>query len=109
MSKSRALKTLIEARAALPMPGVYDAFSARLAQQAGFQAVQVSGFAVAAAALGLPDIGILSLRDIIMGNGIVRMMNDHPDDKTAVVVVGRAHLPGVESELVEKHGYKRIK
>jgi len=78
MSKSRALKTLIEARAALPMPGVYDAFSARLAQQAGFQAVQVSGFAVAAAALGLPDIGILSLRDQINAVQAIALAVDIP-------------------------------
>lgn len=47
------------------MPGVYDAFSARLVEQQGFQACQISGAAVAAAALGLPDLGILSLRDQI--------------------------------------------
>jgi 2-methylisocitrate lyase-like PEP mutase family enzyme len=65
MSKCRILNDLIQARAALPVPGVYDAFSARLVEQAGFKACQVSGFAVAAAALGLPDIGILSMRDQI--------------------------------------------
>jgi methylisocitrate lyase len=65
MSKASQLKHLLEERAALPVPGVYDAFSARLAEQAGFKALQVSGFAVAAAVLGLPDIGVLSLRDQI--------------------------------------------
>jgi len=65
MSKCKILHDLIEARAALPVPGVYDAFSARLVEAAGFKACQVSGFAVAAAVLGLPDIGILSLRDQI--------------------------------------------
>jgi len=59
------LNDLIQARAALPVPGVYDAFSARLVEQAGFLACQMSGFALAAAALGLPDIGILSMRDQI--------------------------------------------
>lgn len=65
MSKCKTLNDLIQARTALPVPGVYDAFSARLVEQAGFQACQVSGAAVAAAMLGLPDIGILSLRDQI--------------------------------------------
>ncbi|MDR3463101.1 MAG: isocitrate lyase/PEP mutase family protein [Beijerinckiaceae bacterium] len=65
MSKCRILHELIQARTALPVPGVYDAFSARLVEQAGFKACQVSGFGVAAAALGLPDIGILSMRDQI--------------------------------------------
>lgn len=65
MSKCEYLHNLIHARRALPVPGVYDAFSARLVEQAGFQACQVSGFGVAASVLGLPDIGILSLRDQI--------------------------------------------
>ncbi len=65
MSKCKILNDLIQARTALPVPGVYDAFSARLVEQAGFQACQVSGFAVAAALLGLPDVGILSMRDQI--------------------------------------------
>ena len=65
MSKCKILNELIQARTALPVPGVYDAFSARLVEQAGFKACQVSGFAVAAALLGLPDVGILSMRDQI--------------------------------------------
>lgn len=55
-----------------------------------------------------PFIGILTLRDTIMANGTVRMLGDHPDDRTAVVVMGRAHLPGFERELVEKHGFRRL-
>ena len=65
MSKCKILHDLIQARTAVPVPGVYDAFSARLVEQAGFEACQVSGFAVAAALLGLPDVGILSMRDQI--------------------------------------------
>ncbi len=71
ITKCRRLHDLIQARTALPVPGVYDAFSALLVQQAGFQACQVSGFAVAAAALGLPDIGILSMRDQIAAVGCI--------------------------------------
>lgn len=65
MSKCKILNDLVQARTALPVPGVYDAFSALLVQQAGFKACQVSGFGVAAAVLGLPDVGILSMRDQI--------------------------------------------
>ncbi|MBB1585158.1 oxaloacetate decarboxylase [Serratia sp. OS31] len=70
--------TLIEARRALPMPGVYDAFSARLAEHAGFKALQVSGFAAAATVLGLPDIGILSLRDQINVVQVITQSVDIP-------------------------------
>jgi hypothetical protein len=55
-----------------------------------------------------PFIGILTLRDAIMANGTLKMLADHPEDRTAVVVMGRAHLPGFEAELVEKHGFRRI-
>jgi 2-methylisocitrate lyase-like PEP mutase family enzyme len=37
------------------MPGVWDALSARLAAQAGFATVFVSGYATAGTLLGLPD------------------------------------------------------
>jgi 2-methylisocitrate lyase-like PEP mutase family enzyme len=47
------------------VPGVYDAFSALLVEQAGFLACQVSGAALSASTLGLPDLGFLSLRDQI--------------------------------------------
>jgi methylisocitrate lyase len=65
MSKCRVLHNLILQRAALQVPGVYDALSAKLAEQAGFKACQISGFAVAASLLGLPGLGIASLRDQI--------------------------------------------
>lgn len=42
------------------MPGVWDALSARLAQQAGFTTAFVSGYAVSGTLLGLPDIGYLT-------------------------------------------------
>jgi methylisocitrate lyase len=42
------------------MPGVWDPLSARLAAQAGFDAVFLSGYAVAGTLLGLPDIGALT-------------------------------------------------
>lgn len=41
-------------------PGVYDALSAKLARQAGFEAVFMSGYSVAASLLGEPDIGLLT-------------------------------------------------
>ena len=45
-------------------PGVWDALSARLAAAAGFPVLFVSGFAVAAAHLGLPDIGYLTATEM---------------------------------------------
>ena len=38
----------------------------------------------------------------------VRMFADHPRQRTAVVVMGRAHVSGYSTILVEKHGYTRV-
>jgi len=46
------------------MPGVYDGLSARLAADAGFSVLFVSGFAVAAARLAAPDVGHVALADM---------------------------------------------
>ncbi|CAN5695059.1 hypothetical protein BH24ACT3_BH24ACT3_04480 [soil metagenome] len=42
------------------MPGVWDALSARLAADAGFDTVFVSGYAVAGTQLGVPDLGYVT-------------------------------------------------
>ncbi len=41
-------------------PGAYDALSARLVEQAGFEAVYMTGFGATASRLGQPDIGLLT-------------------------------------------------
>jgi 2-methylisocitrate lyase-like PEP mutase family enzyme len=45
-------------------PGVFDGLSARLAEQAGFPAVYASGGAIARSG-GIPDLGLLSLSEIV--------------------------------------------
>ena len=47
------------------MPCCYDAFSAKLIEQAGFPLTFMSGFAVAAARLGLPDTGLISYAEMV--------------------------------------------
>ena len=42
------------------MPGVWDALSVRLAAEAGFDTVFLSGYAVSGTLLGLPDFGYLT-------------------------------------------------
>ncbi len=46
------------------MPGVHDGLSARLAADAGFGVLFVSGFAVAATRLAAPDLGYVALADM---------------------------------------------
>jgi methylisocitrate lyase len=45
--------------------GCFDVLSAKLAERAGFDAVHVSGYAVAATQFGVPDIGLLGRTDVL--------------------------------------------
>ncbi|CAN5325081.1 isocitrate lyase/PEP mutase family protein [soil metagenome] len=46
-------------------PGAYDALSARLAEEAGFGAVYMTGFGTAASLLSRPDIGLLTMSEMV--------------------------------------------
>jgi 2,3-dimethylmalate lyase len=46
-------------------PGCYDALSARLVEEAGFSAAYMTGFGTAASLLGRPDVGLLSLSEMV--------------------------------------------
>lgn len=54
------LKTMIESGRIVRAPGAYDSLSARLTEQAGFEAIYMTGFGATASRLGQPDIGLLT-------------------------------------------------
>ncbi len=56
---------LLEGSGFILAPGVYDALSARAARRAGFEALFVSGYSVAASLLGEPDVGLLTQTEVI--------------------------------------------
>ncbi|WP_244788165.1 isocitrate lyase/PEP mutase family protein [Cupriavidus pauculus] len=58
------LKQRLQAAGIVTAPGVYDALSALLVEQAGFQAAYLSGASIAYTRFGRPDIGFLSLDDV---------------------------------------------
>jgi len=47
------------------VPGVYDALSARVAGQAGAALIYMSGFGVAGASFGIPDVGLVSAASMV--------------------------------------------
>ena len=58
------------------MPGCQDAMSARLVEQAGFDVAFMSGFAVSAARLGMPDTGLISYAELVeQGQNICRAVS----------------------------------
>jgi len=50
----------------LQVVGVINAYAARLAERSGFHAIYLSGGGVAAASLGVPDLGITTLDDVLI-------------------------------------------
>jgi methylisocitrate lyase len=60
---SAQLRGLIE-RNCTAMPGAFNASTALLVEQAGFRAVYVSGAGLSNATAGVPDIGLLSCREV---------------------------------------------
>ncbi len=62
---AQRLRTLLEAEPVVQAPGCFDALSARVLEGAGFQAGFMGGFSVAAARLGLPDVGLLSYGEML--------------------------------------------
>jgi 2,3-dimethylmalate lyase len=59
------LRALLAAGEPVLAPGCYDALGARLVEEAGFDAVYMTGFGTAAGRLGRPDVGLLSLPEMI--------------------------------------------
>ena len=59
------LRRLVAARSPLVVPGAYDGVSARLIEEAGFEAVYMTGYGTSAARLGLPDLGFAGLGDMV--------------------------------------------
>jgi carboxyvinyl-carboxyphosphonate phosphorylmutase len=65
MKKTMGLRELIRSPEILVAPGAYDAFSAKLIEAAGFDAVYMTGFGTAACIFGLPDIGLLTMTEMV--------------------------------------------
>jgi 2,3-dimethylmalate lyase len=64
-ARRSTLHELLEAGEMVLAPGCYDALSARLVEEAGFDAAYMTGFGTAAARLGRPDIGLLDMTEMV--------------------------------------------
>lgn len=77
------LRALLDRGEMLVMPCCFDALSARLIERAGFELSFMSGFAVSAARLGLPDTGLISYGEMLdQGRNIC--------DAVAIPIIGDA-------------------
>jgi 2-methylisocitrate lyase-like PEP mutase family enzyme len=62
-SKGRQFKALIQAPEILIQPGVYDGYSARLIERAGFRAAAISGAGVSESRMGWADRGVMTFEE----------------------------------------------
>ncbi|MEU6602878.1 isocitrate lyase/PEP mutase family protein [Streptomyces flaveolus] len=60
-------KELLASPEPLLLPGSYDALSAHLVERAGFSATYLGSFAAAASLQGLPDLGLVTLTELVDG------------------------------------------
>ncbi|HEX9075974.1 MAG TPA: isocitrate lyase/PEP mutase family protein, partial [Anaerolineae bacterium] len=65
MKSTTRLRSLLELSSILVAPGAADALTARLIQEAGFPAVYATGAGIANAQFALPDIGLLTMTEMV--------------------------------------------
>ena len=76
ISAGARFRAALKAEKPLQIIGAINAYHAMLATQSGFQVIYLSGGGVAAGSLGLPDLGISSLEDVLID---VRRITDAVD------------------------------
>ena len=62
---STRVHRILDQVGSIAFPGVYDTLSAKLARQTGFPMAFISGYSVAATAIGEPDMGLLTQTEMI--------------------------------------------
>src|SRR5688572_22381610 len=72
MSDTPTLRSRLSQKPIVVAPGVYDPFTALVAEQAGFGTLYVSGAAIAYTRLGRPDIGLVSMTEVTETLALIR-------------------------------------
>src|SRR5258707_14034197 len=76
MADAETLRSRLSRKPIVVAPGVYDAFTALVASQAGFTTLYLSGAAIAYTRLGRPDIGLVSMSEVA---GTLALIRDRVD------------------------------
>jgi methylisocitrate lyase len=77
-SPGQRFREALQVEKPLQIAGAINANHALLAQQAGFRAIYLSGGGVAAGSLGIPDLGITTLEDVLIDIGRITNVTDVP-------------------------------
>ena len=60
-----SLRNLLDSKNFIPIPACFDALSAKLIQQEGFDVTFMSGFAASASRIGEPDLGVMTFSEVL--------------------------------------------
>ena len=66
-SPGAQLRQLLKQGKTLVKPGAFNALLAMIIEKAGFPCCGVTGYGVSASLLGKPDVGLVTLNEIVMG------------------------------------------
>jgi methylisocitrate lyase len=77
-SAGHRFRSAVDAEIPLQIVGTVNAYAARLAESAGFKALYVSGAGVAVASLGVPDLAITTLDDVLTDVRRIAEISDLP-------------------------------
>ena len=96
---------------AVELPGCYDVLSAMILEEAGFNAVFLSGYGVAASMLGNPDIGLTSLSETVAAAKsvvnalkipiVVDIDNGYGNEDNVLRVIHELEYSGVAGVIME--------
>ncbi|WP_022960448.1 isocitrate lyase/PEP mutase family protein [Spongiibacter tropicus] len=78
MSTGKTLRELANARRGVLVPGAFNALSAKVIADLGFEAIYVTGAGVTNMQLGLPDMGFMGLAEIVEQTSRIRDAVDLP-------------------------------
>ena len=79
MRTTTRFRSLLAGPDLLVAPGAYDGLSARLIAQAGFPLVYMTGFGTAASVLGQPDVGLLTMSEMVSrASALAAVIGDIP-------------------------------
>lgn len=77
-SRRREFRNKVEARRGLVVPGAFNAMSARIVADLGFEAVYLTGAGLTNMYYGMPDLGFMGLRDVAEHSARIRDAVDLP-------------------------------
>lgn len=65
MNRTKKLREMLDEPGIILVPGVHDALTAKIAEKEGHRAILAGGYAIVASLLGQPDMGIITLNEMV--------------------------------------------